>query len=107
MIWVKAAIRLVLLSCRHIHWICAGMAEEGERLLFVGLPDTTTTFIIAQLPGQQYQWSLVPLHERCLADSLPAMGYTHYFLALCCSLPVNCTTTTEEAVWIEEVVTYN
>lgn len=83
------------------------MEEEGERLLFVGLPDSTVTFIIAQLPGQQYQWSLVPLHKGCLPGSLPATGYMHCFLALCCFLPVNSRTITEEATWMEEVVEPN
>lgn len=47
------------------------MEKEGERLLFVGLPDSTVTFIIAQFPGQQHQWSLVPLHMGFLTLSLP------------------------------------
>lgn len=78
------------------------MDEEGERLLSVGLADSTVTFIIAQLQGQQYQWSLVPLHKGCLPHSLHATRYMHCFLALCCFLSVNSMTNTEEAVWMEE-----
>jgi len=102
--WVKAAIKLVLLSSRCIHWICVGAAGEGERFPFVGLPDSTTTFITAQLPGQPCQWPLVPLGLRCLADSIPVTGCMPCLLALFCFLLANSVATAEEPVRMEDVV---